>query len=242
MMIPIWDRFYGLHWLFARQKAGQVTESAQIISSSPRGIRGFRVKRCDHCWMEKSLCVCSELPRIKTKTRVVIAMEYKESLRASNTGRLAQLVLENSEVRLRGSPWHVFNEEGLIEKGMRSLVLFPHESAKVLTAEHDPLTGADKGKQQATTLVVLDGTWRWARRAFLHVDVFRSMETVKLPESDLVSSYNLRSASKKHHLCTYESLAKALSLLEGPQIEKTMMPVFHAMVKRTMKFRGLSEK
>jgi DTW domain-containing protein YfiP len=180
--------------------------------------------------MEKHLCICAEIPQVKTKTRIVILMQWKESARSSNTGRLAHLALPNSRVILRGAPEQPFDPTGLSNES--SLVLFPGKSAEELTPAH--------GKPQARTLYILDGTWRQARKMLRREAFFSPMQRVKLPVGK-PSEYFLRKPKKEGFLSTYESICRSLSILEGRDLAPYLMPVFHSMVQKTLISRGRLE-
>ena len=49
-------------------------------------------------------CLCGLLPRVETRTRVVLVLHQLEDHKTSNTGRLALLCLPNSEIVFRGDP------------------------------------------------------------------------------------------------------------------------------------------
>jgi DTW domain-containing protein YfiP len=193
----------------------------------PQGIRGFKVERCERCWMPKSACLCAELPSLPTQTRVVIVMPWKESGRSSNTGRLANLVLPNAEVRLRGQPGSPLDLSDLA--GESGLLLFPDSAACPLEPAH--------GQGPPRVLVVPDGTWRQARRVVKHERALDACERVSLPPGP-PSAYLLRKARRPGWVCTYEAISRALSILEGPAMGAAMLPAFQLMVERTLAFRG----
>src|SRR5215510_6256239 len=58
--------------------------------------------RCADCRMHRSLCICALLPRIATRTRVVLVLHQLEARKPTNTGALAARCLENSVVVYRG--------------------------------------------------------------------------------------------------------------------------------------------
>jgi DTW domain-containing protein YfiP len=202
-----------------------------VFRPIPRGIRGYRIPRCKRCWMEATRCICPRIPRLATRTRVVIVMPWNESSRPSNTGRLAHLVLENSEIRCRGVPGHPFRAGDLLRDPDRVRVLFPDEEADVLTPGHDDPA------QGPLTLVVPDGTWRQARRCTRNEPDLRGLPRVKLPPGS-PSVYRLRKRRAADELCTYESIARALGILEGDGIAERMMPTLDAMMESCLGTKG----
>lgn len=194
------------------------------LSYSHDGVRTRRIPRCPGCWLHVPSCVCGELPRLSTATRVVLVMHHVELRRSSNTGRLAARVL-GAEVRVRGLPGA---SPSPAPEGRR-LVLFPAEDSRVLSRE-DAAEGP-------VTLVVPDGNWKQASRAVQRDEAAAGAEVVTLPPGP-PSRYRLRRRPNDHALCTYEAVARALAILEGPEIEREMMRALDLFVERTLVLRG----
>ncbi len=74
--------------------------------------------------MHGSLCLCAVLPRIETRTRLVLVIHRYEDRKPTNTGRLATESLVNSEVVVRG---HESRPTGPIwlPPGAQPVFLFP---------------------------------------------------------------------------------------------------------------------
>ena len=58
--------------------------------------------RCQRCRLHRSLCLCPLIPRLETRTRLVLVIHRREDRKSTNTGRLATECLPNSEVIVRG--------------------------------------------------------------------------------------------------------------------------------------------
>ncbi|MBS2019797.1 MAG: DTW domain-containing protein [Deltaproteobacteria bacterium] len=191
-------------------------------------------RRCARCRMHASLCVCPLIPRIETRTRIVLLIHRAEDRKPTNTGRLATECLPNSHVIVRGheeSPTQPFEAP----PGYRPLLLFPHEDAIPLASfvAHDV-------DPRPVALVVPDGNWRQASRVRNRVPKLRDVPCVALPAGD-PSTYRLRFEAHAAGLATLEAIARSLRLLEreqGPAIEAAMLHVFKAMVERTLWSRG----
>lgn len=184
--------------------------------------------------MHASLCVCPLIPRIETRTRVVLLIHRAEDRKPTNTGRLATECLVNSDVIVRGreeSPTVPFSAPA----GFRPVLLFPHEDATPLAtfvaADRDP---------RPVALVVPDGNWRQASRVRNRVPHLRDVPCVSLPPGD-PSGYRLRFEAHPAGLATLEAIARALRVLErseGPAVEAALMHPFRVMVERTLWSRG----
>jgi DTW domain-containing protein YfiP len=179
--------------------------------------------------MQHGSCLCASIPRVETRTRVVLLLHRVEDRKTTNTGRLAVACLPNSEVILRG-------EEGkptppfVATPGTQPLVLFPHADAVPL--ERDVATGLP------VTLLVPDGTWRQAAKVRNRVAGLASVPCVSLPRGE-ASAYRLRSGVHDGGLSTMEAIARALGVLEGPHVERALLDLFRTMVARSLRARGV---
>ena len=187
--------------------------------------RDNRANRCGICLMHIGLCVCPLVPRIETKTRLVLVIHHTEIRKPTNTGHLGAACLVNSEVHVRG-------REGApsrpIEWGETTpLLLFPHEG------EAEPLAPVPG----PVTLIVPDGNWRQASKVRARVPGLRDVRCVTLPPGP-PSMYRLRSEPHPAGLATIEAIARAMGILEGPHVQEALERVFRAMVERTLWVRG----
>lgn len=191
--------------------------------------------RCSGCRMRQTLCVCNVLPRFQLDTRLVVFMHCFEAKTTTNTARLACMALPNSEIRLRGLPNQRVSDEGLHKPESKSLLLYPSEVAVELTPEFV------RELKQPVTLIVPDGSWRQAARTIKREPALEGVTHVKLPPGP-ASMFQLRRAPQPHFVSTYESIARAVGILEGPvrgpQIQQELEQAFAIMVERTLWSRG----
>ncbi|MBD9424742.1 DTW domain-containing protein [Pseudomonas sp. PDM15] len=175
--------------------------------------------RCERCARPQSHCLCHLIPRLPSRTRVLILQHPDEVGHALNTARLAALGLENAEL-LVGE-----NFAGLqLDPAYRACLLFPGETAQALPLA--PLPSDDR----PLLLVVPDGTWRKARK-LLHLNSWLAeLPRVCLP-SGLSSRYRLRKAPAEGALATIEAIAMALDLQEAPQRFDELLRPFEALIE-----------
>jgi DTW domain-containing protein YfiP len=209
--------------------------------------------RCPACRMHRSLCICALLPRLETRTRVVLLLHQLEVDKPTNTGVVAARCLVNSAVVYRGrapdEPSEVLagtERAGLEEQaarlaaaipaGTRAAFLFPHASAT-------PLAEWREGPNPVT-LIVPDGTWSQAARALSRFGRKLALPCVALPEASgeriaagVPPRGRLR-AARPGRLATLEALARALGILDGPEIEAALTRVFRVMTDRTLWTNG----
>ena len=153
---------------------------------------------------------------IATRTRVVIVRHHLERNRSSNSGRLANLALTNSEIVEHGGaggPAKLGALDG-------AWLLFPEGEPTHVCPEPPP-------KQ----LIVLDGTWSQARRMYRKIDALRGLPLLKLPDAP-VPVARLRNSPGEGRVSTIEAIARALRLLEGEESAAGLERLFAVAVGR----------
>ena len=184
--------------------------------------------RCARCRMHELLCVCSLIPRIETRTRLVLVIHRFEERKPTNTGQLAAMCLANSEVCVRGvvdRPAPRFT----CAPDRQPLLLYPHPSALPIESF--------AASPRPITLVVPDGTWRQAAKVRQRMPGLGDVPCVSLPP-DVPTSYRLRAEYHGDRLATLEAIARALGILEGPAVREALERLFRVMVERTLWLRG----
>jgi DTW domain-containing protein YfiP len=182
--------------------------------------------------MHQSLCVCALIPRVETRTRVVLVIHRYEDRKPTNTGRLATECLVNSAVVVRGHA-EAPSEPLEVSPESQPLLLFPAVDAVPLSELAPSLAASGR----PVTLVVPDGNWRQASKVRRRVPGLGQMPCAKLP-ARAPSMYRLRSEAHDHGLSTLEAIARALSVLEGDAVRAALELPFRAMVERTLWARG----
>ncbi len=188
------------------------------------------VRRCTACRMHLSLCICALIPRIVTRTRVLLVMHQAERRKSTNTGQLAAACLPNSEILIRGHEEQRMDAVSLPADGV-TLLLYPADDAVPLQALAPSLQAA------RVTLIVPDGNWRQAAKVRKRVAGLAALPCVTLPAA-APSRYRLRAEAHSHALSTIEAIARALGILEGRDVEDALLLPFRAMVERTLWARG----
>ena len=182
--------------------------------------------------MHQSLCICALIPRIETRTRLVLVIHRYEDRKPTNTGRLAAECLVNSEIHLRG---HEDMPSAPIrwDEGAQPLLLFPHEDAVPISDY--------AASPRPVVLIVPDGNWRQASKVRKRVPGLEGVPCVTLPAGP-PSLYRLRAEAHGTGLATIEAIARALGIVEGPvvgpDVQARIEHVFLAMVERTLWTRG----
>ena len=194
--------------------------------------RSTELKRCPRCRIHQALCFCEYLVPIETKNRISIIMHHREEHLTSNTATLAEKILPNAKIFMRG----LLNEPFSIEKmsccpDELTLFLYPHENALELNSDNFALLN-----RQKIHLIVPDGSWSQARKVYKREKEMEKITCVKLPPG-LSSEYYLRKTHIAGGLSTFEAIARAVGIIENLTIENQMMAIFRIMVERVIKSR-----
>ncbi len=158
-------------------------------------------------------------------------MHVSERGRTSNTGRLVPLALSNSYVCLRGDRNGPTESSGLVPDGYCGLVLYPSSDSVALDRAFA------EGLDGPAALIALDGSWSQAARMARREPSVRNLTRVRLPPGG-PSSYRLRTQSHPSRVCTFEAVARALGVLEGPAVKSVLERFFCIMVERMLWARG----
>ena len=186
--------------------------------------------RCQGCGLHESLCLCQELPRLSTASKLCLVIHRDELRKPTNTGRLATRCLGESRLLVHGEIGMRAGSPIAPQENLQPLLLYPGSEAEPLAAKH-----RDAGP---VLLVVPDGTWRQAAKMSRRIEWMAELPRVGLPEGEL-TAYRLRSEPKEGGLATMEAIARAFGILEGPAVQEELESIFRKMVDRTLYSRGL---
>lgn len=181
--------------------------------------------RCQRCYQKTPLCVCAEVPRVETRTRLLVIRHVREIPKSTGTARAASLALPNLALRTYGARNVPLDLSGLEEEG--TWLLFPSEGAPLETVPTPP----------PRQVVVLDGTWAQAKGMVRRVAALRRLPRLHLaPRAARV--LRLREPPNPEGMSTLEAIARAVAFLEG---EERALPLeaLHALwVERCLRARG----
>jgi DTW domain-containing protein len=186
-------------------------------SVTPADLRGH----CPRCLLKLEICVCSVLPRVEAHTEVVLIRHLTERKMTSNTGRFAALALPNSSILEYGGG-EAFDTSPLVAPG--TALLYCSGPAR-------PLPFVPR------RLIVLDGSFRQARRMYKRLPELRDLPELSLPAPQ-VTPTRLRQPTQPEGMSTIEAIAAALSELEGPELAAPLWALHAELVRRADQMRG----
>ncbi|HEY4055552.1 MAG TPA: DTW domain-containing protein [Kofleriaceae bacterium] len=177
---------------------------------------------CQRCRRPTTVCYCSALPTLETRTKIVILQHPREREMPIGTARMASLCLPRAQLHV-GVRWdsHPQLAKALGDPTHPPILLYPGEGAKNILAE--PPTGP-------VTLVVVDGTWSQAKTVVRDNPVLHALPRYAF-DSPEPSNYRIRKEPKVEYVSTIEALMHVLGALENdaPRFRSLLDPL-NAMV------------
>jgi DTW domain-containing protein YfiP len=183
-------------------------------------------ENCPRCLRTKAACYCEHIHEVNNHTQLVILQHPSEQKHPLNTGRIAHLSFKNSYLWKGENFSHHEELNRLIGQG-DCFLLFPGEKASTI--------GNDI-KTQIKTLILLDGTWKKAKKIFYLSSNLQQLPRLQL-KSGITSRYRIRKEPKSHYLSTLEAAAYALGQLEDTDFSPVFRP-FDTMIDYQIKKMG----
>lgn len=215
--------------------------------------RGWKVKRCENCRLSLDYCSCELVTQNDSKCAFFLLMYDNEVLKPSNTGRLIAEVIPDVHASIWRRTEGCNDLDELLATGKyEPFLIFPKDYAQpdqtvyecnpmLSEAEVDNLDPtvidnvdySDVKDGKIPLFILLDATWRQAKKIFRKSPYLTSLPMVSIPpnlfneprptfeidgvETDSASDnfdsrYHIRKADKEGELATAEVAAKVLKL------------------------------
>jgi len=175
-----------------------------------------RENRCPGCRLTRRLCICGELPTVAIPLELVVLQHESESESLSNTGTLTTRML---------APSRLVRYPGDVDDALRppGLLLYPQSNATPLTPAH---------LARAERIVILDATWRRARRMYRKTPALRELETVTVV--GIEPRWVLRRPPAPGMLNTAEAVAAALAAIGAEEAAEALHRVLADFMPRAL--------
>lgn len=178
---------------------------------------------CPTCQRPPSVCYCSALVHIANRIKVLIIQHPLEQKHPFNTGRMAHLCLNNSELVVAEE----LTDDKLAELlKPKSALLYPSLSWLPDVEQIEPGSPQAEKLEQ---LVVIDATWRKSKKMLHLHQALQHLPRVSF-EGELCSNYQVRHSSLENSLSTIESIVMALQQLQPEVDVQSMLQPFERMV------------
>lgn len=201
-----------------------------ILSPVPAAPAPAPRLRCERCRRPAVVCYCTALPRLETRTKVVILQHPRERDMPIGTARMASLCLVGAELHV-GVAWGESQAlaRALGDPSRPPILLYPGPGARDILREPPP---------GPVTLVVVDGTWSQAKTVVRDNPVLGALPRYAFvtPEP---SQYRIRREPDAAYVSTIEALMHVLGALEGdPQRFRALLAPLGAMVDAQLAYQA----
>ncbi|WP_100657767.1 tRNA-uridine aminocarboxypropyltransferase [Alteromonas flava] len=161
---------------------------------------------CSSCRYPISTCVCDAIQLLDSAVRISILQHPSEQKHAKNTARLLPLLLPKAELTVGEIPTDFSAVQAHTGRVKNTIVLYPTEHAQALESWAET-------NDTPQHIIVLDGTWRKARKLWLSNPWLHELPCVAITPAH-PSQYKIRKAPREDSLSTLEAVAHALAKLE----------------------------
>lgn len=187
---------------------------------------------CPRCYMRREICICPILPTVQTQTEFLILRHVREAGRPSNTGRLVTLAMPNSRIITCGGG-NLTGLSSMLSSIDKNLLNRPGTWLLWPDGTNAPADLSDIAPPDR--VVVLDATWRQARRLYKRLPVLHAMPRLHLPAPR--PRNRLRRQHRSDGMSTIEAVAAAITRFEGAYVAEPLEKLFDEVVRRTVTWR-----
>lgn len=181
---------------------------------------------CYQCHRAKIACLCGRIEKQANLIKIIVLQHPEETANSKGSAIIAEMGLQQYQ-RWAGEDFkhHTQLNKLLSEEAGKIALLYPAENSKLLDEQWKAREGKD-----ISILVIIDGTWRKARKIWEINPQLHGLPTIRLPE-DKKSAYRIRKAPQQGYLSTVECIVAGLRTLESqPEAYQPLIELFTEMV------------
>jgi DTW domain-containing protein len=173
---------------------------------------------CPRCYLKSAQCICSWLPHIVTRTEILVIRHVTETHAMSNTGRLAALLMPNCRI---------IDYAAAASRQLAPDITLDAKNTWLLYPGQNPPPAMPPPER----LVVLDASFRRAKRMYHRIDALRPLPELALPAPE-IAPHRLRQPPRADGMSTIEAIAAGLSLVEDPRLGAMLGEAYAEFVRR----------
>ncbi|PAV26143.1 DTW domain-containing protein [Tamilnaduibacter salinus] len=178
---------------------------------------------CAECGVHRNICVCDQCAPIEGAPMLWLLQDPKEAGHSKGTARIVDVCLPSARRIVCRSPEDL---EPLRRRAQHTRlgVLFP-------SPHSTPVEEVSPG--EIREWIVLDGTWRKARRLLLSNPWLRALPAFHFSNPPR-SAYRIRKAPTRRHLATAEAVAALLDQTAPDCLSSPLRNAVSALVERQL--------
>lgn len=184
---------------------------------------------CTGCDFLKSRCLCETLKTIPNNVHLIVLQHPSESKHPLNTVRIMKKSFKEMTVMVGEDFSSDLKLNTLLcDPDNQFALLYPHSSSEILE---------EKKTKPITHLILIDGTWRKAKKIFMLSKNLQSIPAIRLnPEEK--SDYRIRKSPTENALSTLEASVEALKILEPKLDTSSALASFKKMIDMQIQKMG----
>ncbi len=195
---------------------------------SPEPVRSKREK-CLRCQRPLNYCYCSEIKETEACIDLIILQHPKETHHPMNTARIAEIGFRNCQIFV-GEDFSDNRDLKEILSQKKCALLFPGKNA----VNASELTEQDMPEM----MIILDGTWRKARKIFHCNPVLQALPSIFL-DHNLTSDYRIRKVPSPEALSTIEAAVVLLRQIDkNKSVHQSLLNAFDKMIQMQINRMG----
>ena len=181
---------------------------------------------CYQCHRAEVSCLCGRIEKQPNEIKIIVLQHPDEVNNPKGTGIIAELGLQKYQKWIAEDfSQHKELVRYITENTGETAILYPVKDATDLTEDTRRIEISG-----LKTLIVIDATWRKAKKMWELQPLFQNLRCLKLT-NEQISNYRIRKVPKDGYLSTIESVVIALRLLENrQQAYKPLIDLFTEMI------------
>jgi DTW domain-containing protein YfiP len=177
---------------------------------------------CPQCEYILARCLCHTLRSINNLTQIIVLQHPSETDHALSTVRLMKKSFHNMKVFIgENFSEHLELNSILKDHQETTALIFPTDKSLILKSESNKLI---------THLLLLDGTWKKARKIYLLSTNLQKLNSYSLLPTN-PSQYKIRASNFEDSVSTLEASVAALASIEADLNTKSLEDSFAAMIE-----------
>lgn len=189
-------------------------------------------KLCNGCERPLKVCLCDVLLSVSASVKVIVLQDKNEAKHALSTVPIIQKMLNTSNVYIgeEFNPREIFHDDP--DWKSKTCLIFPAENA--LALESSRVT-----EQSFKYVILLDGTWRKAKRLWFLNPWLAEIPAFKISQK-IKGRYQIRKAPGDDAYSTLEALVATLETLSPETNGNLLLAAFDQMI--ALQIEAMGEK
>ncbi len=180
---------------------------------------------CANCNYPIKTCLCRFITPVKHKTQILVLQHPSEVNNKKNTVRVLSLLTDNIQVFVGENEDDFIEVKSLLNQpNTNYYLLYPSENAKTWEEYSSANLNVNDEIVKKNVLIVLDGTWRKAKKIHLCNNWLKNIPNLTL-NKERKTDYGIRKSSVEQGLSSIEAIAFALEDMENMSVT----PFFNAL-------------